>query len=43
LFAFQEARLNEAADVLLLELQEREGWPPEREVRLRLDECGRGN
>jgi hypothetical protein len=39
LFAFQESRFKEAADLLPLELQEREGWPAEREVRLRLDEC----
>jgi hypothetical protein len=39
LFEFQGSRLEDAGKTLLFELQKRERWAPDREVRLRLEDC----
>lgn len=43
LFEYQEERMNEVQRAILNELQARERWPPDREVRLRIDDLGQGS
>jgi hypothetical protein len=43
LFEYQEERMDEVQRAILNELQAREQWPPDREVRLRLKDLGQAS